>query len=246
MQDFTRNACKQSALLSALFLFSPYSVAHSFIKGHPSLDVGGYWSSKGISQTINYSRPSQADYYSVISGNGRNGLVGAGYYLNWPNDNSTHQLGLNFFYLPKTSVSGQITRQFTRLSFTNLTYGYSVTHYPLYVISKMQLAPELLPYSLHIDAGIGPNFIITSNYTETMIVGRREPNIPFAGKSSTTFSATAGLALEINLENLHPLACGYRFFYLGKGSFNQVTNRTENNLTTGNNYANAVLCTVSF
>ena len=42
-----------------------------------------------------------------------------------------------------------------------------------------------------------------------------------------------------------PLECGYRFFYLGQGSFNIINNQVTTALNTGNVYANALVCSVT-
>ena len=42
-----------------------------------------------------------------------------------------------------------------------------------------------------------------------------------------------------------PLECGYRFFYLGQGDFNVLTNQVLTTLNTGTAYANAVICSIT-
>jgi len=67
----------------------------------------------------------------------------------------------------------------------------------------------------------------------------------FVNKTTTEFSATAGASL--NFDHVFgdaPLECGYRFFYLGQGSFNVINDQVKNTLKTGTVYANAVMCSV--
>ncbi len=243
MQDFMRNDTKQCALFCAILSLTSFAQASNLSSGHPTVAVGGYWSSQGESQSININA-SKGDYFTVTDGNGRNGLVGVGYFLN-STDYDYFELshGLNFFYLPKTSVSGQVIQE---QRYNNLAYSYTITHYPLYVTSQVKLTPETLPYALNMNIGIGPNFISTGNFTEKSIRTNSVPHNAFIGDSQVTFSATAGMALEFNALNTYALACGYRFFYLGKGTFTKQTNQILTDLSTGSNYANAIICGVTF
>ena len=72
------------------------------------------------------------------------------------------------------------------------------------------------------------------------------PDRIFASNTSTTFSATVGLGVKVNqFFGPAPLECGYRFYYLGNGSFNVANNQVLNNLSTGESYANAIMCAIS-
>jgi opacity protein-like surface antigen len=244
MQHFSHNNYKKSLLYSALALFTPcYALAAGLDYLHPSIDLGGYWSSQGNPQTIGIAH-TKGDYFSVTNGDKRNGLVGVGVYSDGlPIESVELSYGLHFFYLAKTSVNGLIAQE---KRFTNLSYRYDVTHYPLYVMGRTKLLPEMLPYALNLDVGIGPNFVSTNNFTETALKKNSVPDNAFSGKSTVTFTATAGLSLEFNPVNNISLACGYRFFYLGEGTFNTLSTQIENNLTTGSNYGNAIIISLNF
>ena len=68
----------------------------------------------------------------------------------------------------------------------------------------------------------------------------------YSGRTTAAFSAMAGVGIQMNNVFGHaPLECGYRFFYLGQGNFNKLSNQLINTLSTGNSYANALLCTLT-
>ena len=222
-----------------------YSVSSLALSGHPIVELGGYWSSQGKQQFVAITDVI-GDEFTVTHPNGKNGAVGAGYFWNghamkyhyMPEIDMSY--GLNFFYLARTQVSGQVIQE---QLFTNLAYRYNVTHYPLYAMAKAHLKSQ----GIILDAGVGPNFIQTSRFSETPLNSFSLPDNIYAGKSMTTFTATAGLALQINnvLGN-KPIECGYRFFYLGQGHFKTLNNQVLTTLTTGNDFGNALICAVSF
>ena len=68
-----------------------------------------------------------------------------------------------------------------------------------------------------------------------------------AATTTTAFSATAGIGIKLNnVIKTIPLECGYRFFYLGKGHLNTLSDQVLNTLKTGDDYANAIICAVTF
>lgn len=131
-------------------------------------------------------------------------------------------------------------------TFTNLSYGYNVTHYPLYFVAKSTLHTKFPKKDVTLDVGIGPNFMSTSNFHEASLGANTNPDHIFAGTTTTTFTATVGLGLKFNqFFGTSPLECGYRFFYLGQGNFKALTNQTLNTLNTGPDFANAVMCSIT-
>lgn len=210
-----------------------------------SFQLGGFRANQGQSQNI-YIDGLIGDRFTVNHHNGSNGLVGAGYYLN-PQENNPFNLsyGINAFYLPRTDVSGVVIQE---QLFTNLSYYYSTTNYPIYFAAKALIKnKDDAPYNLTLDAGIGPNIIKTATVQETSIDGGITiPDQTFSGRTTTAFSAMAGVGVRINhVFGQAPLECGYRFFYLGQGDFNKLTNQIINTLRTGNSYANALLCSIT-
>ena len=154
--------------------------------------------------------------------------------------------GLNFFYLAKTQVSGQVAQE---QLFTNLAYHYNVTHYPLYAMARAYFEPQhqYMPFGITLDAGIGPNFIQTSHFHEASLDGITIPDDIFQGNSTTTFTATAGLAIRFeHVLDKTPIECGYRFFYLGQGDFTKQSEQVLTTLNTGNTFGNALICSLSF
>lgn len=231
---------------SAIFLKSPSSFLSGFSSslrhGHAIVQLGGYWGKQGKAQHINIEGLI-GDEFTVTDQTDSNGLVGLGYFL----DGQKKELfemtyGINAFYLPKTGVMGNIIQENL---FTNLSYRYNVTHYPLYAVAKSTIKTKFPKYTLTMDAGIGPNFMNTNSFKEISLDGVTIPDNIFSGHTTATFSATAGIGMKIDhVFGAAPLECGYRFFYLGQGSFNKNTNQLLNTLSTGNNYANALMCAV--
>jgi len=71
------------------------------------------------------------------------------------------------------------------------------------------------------------------------------PDNAFSSHNNVTFTAMAGVGLKLNnIFGRAPLECGYRFFYLGQGDLSKNTDQLLNTLKTGNNYANALICSV--
>jgi len=181
----------------------------------------------------------------VKKSSAQNFLVGVGYYFDGLD---TSQIGLkygiNAFYLAPTKVRGHVTQEDL---FTNLSYRYSRTNFPIYFAAKV-LIPCTINHNIVIDFGIGPNIICTSGFKEKSLDGGI--TIPdariFSGKSVVDFSASAGLGWRINhvLKNFS-FEIDYRFFYLGKGELKKVNSQVKNTLRTGNSYANALFLSIS-
>ncbi len=211
--------------------------------GHAIIQLGGFWASQGKAQHVDIEGLI-GDDFTVNSQNSSNALVGLGYFIDrQANARFKMAYGLNFFYLPKTGVAGTVVQESL---FTNLSYGYNLTHYPLYAIAKSTIDLNST-HALTIDLGIGPNFMKVGGFHEASLDGGMTlPDHVFSGHTTTTFSASAGLGVKFNqVFGEAPLECGYRFFYLGQGNFNIVTNQVVTKLSTGTVHANALLCSVT-
>jgi hypothetical protein len=209
------------------------------------VQLGGFWANQGKAQNINIEGlVGNHDTFESANHNQSNGLVGLGYYI----DGFHHEkfqliYGLNAFYLGSTSVSGDITQE---QLFTNLSYHYDIQHTPLYLDAKAIIKTNSERYNLTLDAGIGPNFMRTSNYSEVPLNDYTLPDNAFSSHNNVEFSATAGVGLRWNnIFGSVPLECGYRFFYLGQGQLASSNHQIINTLQTGNTYANALLCSVT-
>ena len=223
--------------------FSFSSLSSALKRGHIVVQAGGYWSHQGKAQHIDIDGLI-GDEFTLSKRNGSNGLVGLGYFIDGQHlERLQFSYGVNFFYLPKTSVSGTVAQEDL---FTNLSYGYHLSHYPVYAAAKAKTKLPVSNLSLTVDAGIGPNFMRTGGFAEHSLDGGITiPDNAFSGHTSTTFSATAGVGLELaSVFGTMPLECGYRFFYLGQGRLSKNTDQIINNVHTGRAYANAVLCAV--
>lgn len=232
-------------LSSSLFLFaSTQAFSLDLPQGHPLFQVGAYFSSQGKSQDVSI-QDLIGDNFSITRNNDNNVLWGIGYLLDGPTRGRCNwSYGLNLFYLPSTTVAGVVTQE---QLFTNLAYSYDISHLPLYVDVKTSINNDNEKYALTLDAGIGPNFMHTSNFHEVSLDdGFTLPDNIYSGRSSTTFSVTAGIGLKANhLIGRFPFECGYRFFYLGQSDLNKQTDQVLTALVTGHNYANAIVCTAT-
>ncbi|CDZ77340.1 hypothetical protein BN59_01623 [Legionella massiliensis] len=248
---FNKNKCWQFLLFvltgihASIALPNPNflsSLPSSLKQGHVIIQFGGYWSSQGQAQHINI-QDLVGDEFTLTKHKRSNGLVGLGYFLDGQETSFFRMsYGINAFYLAKTGVVGDVIQENL---FTNLSYHYNLRHYPVYAIAKSTIKTKFPKYALTLDAGIGPNFIKADGFKEHSLDGITIPDNIFSSHSSTTFSATAGFGVRINqVFGQAPLECGYRFFYLGQGSFNKANNQVLNRLKTGSNYANAIICSM--
>lgn len=212
-------------------------------KGHFTMGLGGYQGIQGKSQHININELI-GDTFTVDDRYYQNALIGLGYFI----DGKTHgyfnlSYGVNAFYLAPTSVSGNIIQEDL---FNNLSYHYNILNFPVYIMAKSTFNLKA-PLSFTIDIGIGPNFMKTYGFQESSLDGGvTVPDSIFSANTTTNFSVTFGASFKIDhaLGQL-PLEIGYRFFYLGQGSFNVSNNQVLNNLKTGNVYANALIFSTS-
>ena len=229
------------AITTQIFSFS---LKDHLVHGHAVVQLGGYWSTQGKSQHINIESLI-GDDFTVTSGQSSNGLVGVGYFIDGQEkDLFKMAYGINAFYLAKTGVSGNVIQEGL---FSNLSYGYNVTHHPVYAVAKSTIKTKSPKYALTVDLGIGPNFMRTGGFHEQSLDGGVTiPDNAFSGHTTTTFSAMTGVGIKFNnIFGAAPLECGYKFFYLGQGNFSKNTNQLLNNLNTGSDYANALMCSIT-
>lgn len=229
---------------SAILLLAATQASGFGIKnGHAIISLGGYLNSTGKTQNVDITG-LVGDIYTITSHNKGNVIVGAGYFLNNVTPcNFNFAYGIDAFYLGKTQVSGTI---FQEHLFPNLAYQYNISHVPVYAEAKLDFNNTGPKYSFAVNAGIGPNFMQTSNFYDYSLDDITLPDRAFSGHTNTTFSAMAGVSIKINnVIGQRPLECGYRFFYLGKGNLAINNSQIQNTLSTGTNYANALLCSVA-
>lgn len=217
--------------------------AMEFKHGMIPVQIGGFISSPGAKQHINI-QSLIGNSYTVQDHHTSNGLFGIGYYIHGADKERFEvNYGINGFYFGKSSVSGGVVQEDL---FTNLNYNYSLNNLPVYLAAKAIVKNTNKQYNVTLDAGIGPNFIKTSHYSEGALNSYSVPDNAFAGHSSVAFSAMAGIGLRFNeIFGKAPLECGYRFFYLGAGQLNPTNNLILNRIKTGNNYANGFICSVT-
>ncbi len=222
------------------------SAIHSLKDGQMTIQLGGYWRSPGSEQFI-HIQDLISDRLTVTNGTDFNGLFGVGYFLNGKDYGQLHtQFGLNWFFLPRTEVSGTVLQE---NSFSNFSYSYNLIQYPLYVVGKSMIDTPLQGHHVTLDVGLGPNFMKATRFSETALTQTLAftpvPGQLFSDKTTVNFSVTAGAGIRFDhVFGDAPLECGYRFFYLGQGQFNIANNQVINTLKTGQIYANAAICSI--
>ncbi|MCL9685313.1 hypothetical protein [Legionella maioricensis] len=228
----------------SLVCMSFQALSFSPFNGQFVVQGGGFYSNAGKSQHINI-RTLTGDQYTVTQSHDQNGLFGLGYLIPGPRvQRVLMNYGVNVFYLPKINVQGTIIQE---NEFVNLGYSYGIKQVPVYATAKALIMNHSDQLGLTVDAGIGPNFIKTTFVNEWPINNSNAiPDRAFLGRNNTVLTVMAGAGLRINhVFGKAPLECGYRYFYLGKGSFNKRSAEWLNTLTTGSNYAHAVICSVT-
>lgn len=242
---FGSSFCRKMLTMALSFMTSLQPLAALVdMCGEAVLQVGWFTATQGKSQHIDIEGLI-GDDFSINKSSDHNFLVGAGYYFNSPNMTQVNfQYGINAFYLASTRVKGKVTQEDL---FTNLSYHYSRSNYPIYFAVKA-LIPCTADSDITIDLGIGPNIVNTTGFKESSLDGGI--TIPdahiFSGKSVVAFSAMAGVGWRINhfFEN-HSIEIDYRFFYLGEGKLKKGNDQVKNTLRTGNSYANALFLSFS-
>lgn len=245
----TKKFRKCLLLLLCLNVSSTFSTTQSgylskLTHGHFIFTLGDYQGIQGETQHIGM-QDLIGDTFSVTHDHDNNTLLGVGYFLDGQQWNKVQMsYGINAFYLAPTTFSGDVTQEDL---FTNLSYSYSVTHFPLFLVAKTAIYLNSPQYALTFDVGVGPNFMKLYDFHENSLDGGVTiPDQPFSSNTNTTLSATFGVGIKMDraLGQL-ALECGYHFFYLGEGNFKINNNQILNSLKTGNTYANAIQCSFS-
>ncbi len=201
---------------------------------------GGEANNVGINSLI-------GDHFSVTSQDDTTALVGLGYYVNGPTYAwANTRIGANVFYIPDANVNGNVTQE---AIFNNLSYSYNITSYPILLDAKAEFRTNNTMFTPTMDVGIGLNVMQLSGFSERSLDGGvTTPDHIFNSNTEATFAASVGVGVKFNQLKLAHNAtaeCGYRFFYLGSGNFDKANGQVLNTLSTGNVYANAVLCTLA-
>ncbi len=212
---------------------------------HPELiaQIGGFIASEGKAQVIN-AVSLRGNGYTVNNHTKGNALLGVGYYLDGiVRDRVDIKFGLDWLYMMSTPVSGFINQE---QIFQNLSYQYNVRNMPLYLAAKAKYNDSKDRFDWIFDIGAGPNFIRTGGYNESSLTDFTIPNNnTFTAHNNVAFTAMAGVGIRAhNVFGKIPLECGYRFMYLGAGQLQNNNNQVLNTLSTGQGYANSIVCGV--
>jgi hypothetical protein len=241
---YIKERCLKIILFLLVGLVSHTAIAnqlasrHSLKRGTIVLQVGGFKAAQGHTQKIGINGLI-GDDFTVKHGHASNVLLGLGYYFDaLETDRFSSLYGINAFYLARLAVRGKVIQE---QLFTNLSYHYSLTNYPVYAAAKMFIKNSNGKDDITFDLGIGPNFIRTSHFTERSLDGMTIPDRVFSGQTSIAFSATAGVGIKFNHLLGLPCELSYRFFYLNQGSLHKKNDELLNTLKTDNRYANALI-----
>lgn len=245
---FNRSKYSAATLLVASAFSSSFAGSmgevNPYFKGHFLVQLGGYSVMQGAAQDIYVRQNLVGNRYTVKTHNQGSGLVGLGYLFDGPMIKNRFPLsyGVDAFFLGQTAVSGYIVEENL---FTNLSYRYKIQNSPVYFVAKTVVDTRFEQFKLAFDAGIGPNFMSASRYKEIALTGFTLADNAFSDRNNVTFAATVGASVRFRSHpDSLPLECGYRFFYLGQGKFTVNNNQVINSVKTGNNYANAAVCSV--
>lgn len=212
-------------------------------EGGPVFQLGWFAAKQGKSQHIDIEGLI-GDHFGIKKSTSQSLLVGVGYYFHGADFCQTSLLyGINAFYLAPTKVKGHVKQEDL---FTNLSYQYRITNYPIYLATKAIIHLDTCN-AITLDLGVGPNIIRTNHFKEHSLDGGITiPEDVFSGKTKCAFSATAGLGWRLD-QFLGNFSCeiGYRFFYLGEGQLKKSNSQLKNTLHTGHSYANALIFTIS-
>ena len=217
--------------------------AFSLNEVRPIVSLGVFNADPGKTQHINII-DLIGNEYTTTKNSTEHFLFGVGYFLHeFDKGDLSLFYGINGFYLSKTTTKGAVIQEGM---FYNLSYQYKTSNLPIYASAKAVIKNDGEQYALVMDAGIGPNFMKTSNYNENSLDGGITiPDHAFLNETNTQFSATAGLGIRLNhFWNKAPIELAYRFFYLGQGELNPRTTQILDSLKTGNNYANSLVLSV--
>ncbi len=210
---------------------------------HLVFETGYFNASQGSAEDVGIEGLN-GDQFTLSSTGQQNVLLGLGYFIDGINQpKASLWYGIDAFYLAQTWVKGDIIQeQFWK----NLSYQYNISNYPIYFDVKTLFNLDNNQYSLTMDMGIGPNIIVTNQFSEAAIVSDALPDLQsFSGNTSTAFSATVGLGVRFNhLLPKVPVEIGYRFFYLGDSSLKKENDLFSNTLHTGASYANALVASL--
>lgn len=216
--------------------------AFAYNIGEPTLQVGWFTATQGKGQHVDINGLI-GDNFKVTKSSDQNLLLGLGYYFKALSKRRADILcGVNAFYLAPVHVKGVVVQEGL---FTNLSYQYSRTNYPIYAAAKAVFHYGSI-YDATVNLGIGPNIVSCGSFQEKSIHGADSvPNSRmFSRKTIAVFSAAAGFGWRFNIVKHFTLECNYQFFYLGNGKLQKGNNQVKNNLHTGNSYGNALFLSI--
>lgn len=229
--------------------FSSYSykkIKREIAARHPKMGVfaGATINKQGQAQDIPVVG-CIGDSLSLTKTHVTGGIIGVVVYadsLGFEMDNYALKYAVSTYYMPPTKVQGDVTQE---QLVTNLKYSYELTNVASYVGLRLINLMDGKRCNLTFDIGVGLNQVHTDLYAEVPKIAYAVPDNAFRDGSSKVFSFMAGAGFQIqNVFDKSPLGCGYTFLYLGEGELPSVNSRIPASITTGKNYANAIMCSI--
>lgn len=213
-------------------------------KGHFLVEIGGYAAVQNKNQRIELQHNLAGHHYTVTSHNQGGGLVGLGYFLNAPKVKGfPMSVGVNAVFLGQSSVGGYILEGGDQ---RNASYHYRLQSTPVLFEAKTLVKTRSDKFKLALEAGIGPNFMNASHYSEIPLNQVSSPVDAFSESTTINFAATVGAGIRFHdAPGQLPLELGYRFFYLGQGAYAINNSQVLSAIKTGDYYAHALVFTVT-
>ena len=242
----TSKARKEAKRFVDFSSFTYNKVVREIKARHPKFGIfiGPYFSQAGQAQTVPIVGVI-GDYLSVTSKSSTRGIIGGTVYLDsleFELDNFALKYAFSSFYLSPRSVDGQVTQEEL---VTNLDYSYQLTNVASFVGVRLINLLNGKRCNLTVDAGIGTNQVTTGLFLELPRAEYAIPDNAFRGTTTLQFAYMLGAGFQIqNAFGKHTLGCGYSFLSLGTGKLATINTQIPNELTTGKNYANAIMCSI--
>lgn len=233
----------KKTLLGCFLLLLPVTVmAVGFSRAlvEKNVDLGVFNLNQRLNQHVNITGLIGNNYLPE-SKSAENILLGVGVMKVMPSYGNI-KFGANLFYFHKSNVSGVINVENT---FPNLSYGYDVTHVPLLASIEASFKKNA-KVTYAINAGFGPDLVITRSYKEQSLDGVSIPSNEFKGKSQISYAASLGVRTSFKQAVFQKsFSIGYKLFYLGRGNLTPTNSQILTDLSTGHGFAHSLMFSVT-
>lgn len=247
--ECTPQSSQTKKKMKRIVAFSSYSykkIQREILARHPKIGVavGASISRPGLAQDIPVLG-CLGDSLSVSNNYVTGGILGITVYadsLEFESDDYALKYAVSTYYLSPISVGGDVIQE---QLVNNLDYSYTITNVASYAGLRLISRRDGKRCNFTFDAGVGINQVSTNFFLELPKVAYALPDNAFRGTNINRFSYMFGAGFQIQeVFGKSPLGCGYTFLFLGEGEMTSINPRIPATLKTGNNYANAITCSV--